>query len=151
PRSGGTENDGAEHLRVQVAHDLLEREEDCRDWRVERGGEGCGATGGHERLHLLRTESQIARDHRGQPRAHLHGRSFAPERNAAGERGRAAEELPQHGSQVDASIVDEEREFGLGNAAAARVRKITPEEIARGERSERRDEDAPPAQSSWWI
>ena len=136
---------------MQIAHDLFEREQDRRDRRIERRSQRRGTTRRHERLHLFRIEPQVARDYRGESGAHLHRRSFAPERNSAGKRGRAAEELPKHRSKQDSSVVDEECELRLRDSAASRKREIAPQKIARAERTEHRNENPPPARSSCRI
>ena len=147
PGGGRAQHHGAQHRGVQIAHDLFEREQDRRDGRIECRRQRRRATRRHQRLHLFRTESEIPRDHRGESGAHLHRRSFAPERDAAGQRSRAAEELSEHGSKQDSSVVDEECELGLRDAAAAREREIAPQKIAGAERTEHRNQNPPPARS----
>ncbi len=133
---------------MQIAHDLFEREQDRRDWRIERRSQCRGTTCRHERLYLFWIESQIPRNHRGEPRAHLDGWSFTPERNSTGKRGRAAEELTKHGSKQDSSVVNEECEPRLRDSAASRKREITPQKIAGAERTEHRNQNPPPARST---
>ena len=49
---------------------------------------------------------------------------------------------------MNAAVLNEKSELGLGNTTTARVWKIAIQQIARGERAERRHEDATPAGAS---
>ena len=71
-----------------------------------------------------------------------------PERDAAGERRRAADELSEHRAEGNAAVVDEDRRARLRNPAASRVGKEAEQQIAGDERTERRNENPPPARAA---
>ncbi len=93
---------------------------------------------GTSALTCLGVSPRIAGDHRGDSRAHLHRGAFAAQRDAAGQSRGATEELAQNGAEGDPAVVDEQREFGLRDAAAAGEREIAPQQVAGGERSQHR-------------
>ena len=151
PRRGGCEHDRAEHGRVQIAHDLFEREEHRGDRSVECGGERGGSADGNQGSDLQSAQSESPRDDGCESGPHVDRGSLTSEWDSAGERNGAADELAHHGSERDAAVVNEERGARLWNAAPAREREVLEEEISGDERAERGDEDAPPTGSAGRI
>src|SRR5438105_4102541 len=148
PRSRGRQDDGAEHRRVQVAHDFFECEENGGDRSVEGGGKRSGPTDGEQPPYLRLAQPQPARDDRRDSGSDVDRGSFASQRDAAGERSRAADEFADDRSERDASVVNENRGAGLWNSAAAGEGEVAIEKVAGKERAERGDEDSSPAQST---
>ncbi len=69
-------------------------------------------------------DAQPSRDHRRDPRAHLHRRTFAAERNTAGQRRAAADEFSITVRMVMLPSSTNSAYFGLRDPAAAREREI---------------------------
>src|SRR5207237_6212241 len=118
PRSRRREDYGTEHGGVKVAHDLFECEENRGDRGVEGGRECRCSSDRHQPLHLSFAQPELPRDHRRQARSDIDRRSFSAERDAAGERSRAADEFADNGTERDAPVVNENRGAGLWDSAA---------------------------------
>jgi hypothetical protein len=104
PGGGRTQDDRTQHRRLQVAHDLLEREQNTGDGRVEGSGDGRGCAHRKQRFYLLGTEAETPAEHGCDAGPDLDGRTFAAQRDAAGQGRRTAEEFSQHGAQQDAAF-----------------------------------------------
>ena len=90
---------------------------------------------GTSALTLRRAQAEAAAEHGGDAGADVHRWPFAAERDAAGQRRRAADELAEHGAQARCRPSrDEQRGLGLRDAAAARVREIAEQQEAGDER-----------------
>ncbi len=105
----------------------------------------------NQRLDLLLAEAEPPGDHRGEPGADLDRGPFASQRDPARQRGRAAEELADHGAEGDLAVADERARLGLGNAAAAGVREVAEEQVAGDERAQRRHQHPAPGRASGRI
>ena len=92
----------------------------------------------YQRLHVLGAESQAPGDHRGKAGADLDCRPLAAQRDPAGQRGGAEEELGEDGAERDVSVPEEQGRLGLGDAAAAGVGKPAVEQEAGDEGAEHR-------------
>ena len=136
---------------MQVAHDFFECEENGGDRSVEGGGKRSGPTDGEQPPYLRLAQPQPARDDRRDSGSDVDRGSFASQRDAAGERSRAADEFADDRSERDASVVNENRGAGLWNSAAAGEGEVAIEKVAGKERAERGDEDSSPAQSAGRI
>src|SRR5208337_4891445 len=127
PGGGRAENDGTEHGSVQIASDLLEREEDGSNGSIEcRRQSGRGANR-DERPDPAGTEAQAASEYGGDSGAHLHGWAFAAERDAGGQRNGTETELAKHGPKADESVAKKKGRLGLRNAAAPGIGEIAGE------------------------
>ena len=151
PGRGGAEHDGAEHRRVQIAHHFFEREQHGRHRRVESRRQRRRRAHRNQLANPVRAQAQTPAEHRRDSRAHLHRRPFASQRDAAGERCRAAPELPEHRAKADEAVAQEQRRFGLRDAAAACVGEKAREQIAGDERAAGRNQNAPPGRASGRI
>ncbi len=148
PRRGGAQHDGAQHRRVQIAHHFFEREQHGRHGCVESRRQRRRRAHRNQLANPVRPQSQAPPEHRCDSRAHLHRWSFAAQRDAAGERCRTAPELAEHRSKADETIAQEQRRFGLRDAAAAGVGEKTREQITGEERAGGGDQNTPPGRAS---
>ena len=78
---------------LEAPQNLLEDEEHAAERCVERGGKARAGTRSEQRGPLVAHRPNARGEQRAKGRAHLHGRSFAPERQAAADREQTAEEL----------------------------------------------------------
>ena len=129
---------------MHIAKDFFEREQNGSDGSVESGCQGGGTTHGNEGFYTRGTQTRGASDNGSDAGSDLDGRTFAPERNAAGQRYRTTQKLAQHSAQGDETITYEDGELGLGNSAAACIGEVAVEQDSRDERAEGRDSHAPP-------
>ena len=148
PGRGGAQHDGAEHRRVQIAHHFFEREQHGRHGCVESRRQRRGRAHWNQLANPVRPQSQAPPEHRCDSRSYLHRWPFAAQRDAAGERRRAASELSEHRAKADKTIAQEQRRFGLRNAAAAGVGKKAREQITGEKRASGGDQNAPPGRAS---
>ena len=90
---------------------------------LKAAASAADAPTGNQGAHAARAQTEPAAEHGRDARAHLHARTFAAQRDAAGQRDRAEPELAEHGAQADVAVAQEEGDLGLRNAAAARIRE----------------------------
>ena len=148
PGGGGAQHDGTQHRRVEVAHDLLEREQDGGHGRVEGRRQGRGSADGHQRADPLRSQSQPPAEDRCQTGSNLHRRAFAAQRDAGCQRDRTAEEFPDRCPKSDEAVAQEQGGFGLRDSAAASVGEIAGEQIPGEESAGDRDGQPPPGRAA---
>ena len=97
PGSRGTDHHRAQHRRMHIAQDFFEREQHGGDGSVEGGGQRRCTSHRDQRFDALFAETEAPPEYGSDSGADLDRRTLAAECNAAGERGRAAEELPEDG------------------------------------------------------
>src|SRR6266550_644701 len=131
PGSRRCEDYGTEHGGVKVAHYLFEREQNRSDRRVERCREGGRSSDRQQPLHLSFAKPKLPRNHRRQARSDIDRWSLSAERDATGERSRAADEFADNGTERDAPVVNEDRGAGLWDSAAAGEREVPIEQVPR--------------------
>src|SRR5215470_2178501 len=105
---------------MQVANDFFECKENGGERGVKRGSNGGCSADGKKGFHFFFAQTKTAAENGSDPSANLHGRTFATERNAAGNGSGGTKEFPEDGFDRDVTFPCEQGRFRLRHAAAAR-------------------------------
>ena len=143
----GGERGGDDHAReqrlVERADDLLDRERDRRDRRVERGGDPRGRADRQQQVQLLLGHPREAPHRARDTGADLHRRTLAPEGRARADLERADDELPDRVAELEAFPLHRVGDLDLRDPAAPRPGHEEVQEHARDQRPDRGCRDQP--------
>ena len=104
PGRGGAQDRGAQHRRVQIAHDFFEREQHAAMGVLNAAASAAEQPTGTSAFTRSGAEAEpSARSPRPVPAPMCTDGPSRPKRDAARQRRRAAEELPQYGAKRDAA------------------------------------------------
>ena len=105
----------------------------------------AAASHGHQALHAVRAEPEAAaRATEAMPAPICTEGLRVPSAMPLASEMEQQRNLPMHGPERDVAVVDEHGEFGLRDAAAARIGEVAKEQVAGDERSEYGEKYAPP-------
>src|SRR5581483_9968944 len=94
------------------------------------------------------TQPKVTPQHRSDSAPDLHRGSFAAKRNAAGQCCCRTEKFSEDGGQRNPPAPRKERGLRLRNPAAARIRKVSAEEITHPQRTRHWHKNSPPQTAS---
>jgi len=84
---------GETSQRLKISDNLFERKQYCRQRGVEGRRYRCRCANRQQRFYFFWTQPQETSKHRGNARAHLNRRPFAPQRYSARQRSRCTKEF----------------------------------------------------------